>query len=124
MRVLLLLLVLVGSVARAQTVKNLFAGEWVEKKTGRHLRIEIIAKWNLAEISDWRGDYYAKGAMVDVYKAAVKGNKLVMAEDRVEHRATYAELVLRGPLLVYRWKGLEQTNRGFVDSAVFVRRKQ
>lgn len=119
-RIILLLFLTFSQTMSAQTERP-FIGEWFEKRTGRHLRVVFIKEWKMVEISDWQGDYYAPKAMVDMYKARIQKNKLIMAEDRTEHRGPYAELQIAKVKLIYRWKAYQHAGGAFADSAVFVR---
>lgn len=126
--ILMLCCILFGVVANAQTKaeisasKKLFAGNWIEKKTGRKLLIKYDNPWGMAEISDWHGNYYAEHAMIDIYKASVVKDKLVMHEDKTEHISPYSEIVRQGANLIYRTKDFNDAKGKFIERLVFVRR--
>jgi hypothetical protein len=122
-RLLFILLILACLVTFAQTktafkeAKKLYEGEWVEKKTKRHISI-TLQDTDYFLINDWSeaGD----GSSVDAYRAFLKKGKLIMPED-TEHHAPYAELFLKNKRLVYLSKYKDINGKFFYERVAFVK---
>lgn len=110
--------------ARAQTkleikqAKHLYEGDWVNKKSRRHLRI-IFEPEGYATVNDWVGKFEA--ASVDAYKAFVKSGKLILPEDKEEHIAPYCELLVKNNVLQYRCKRILLNSNAFTEGESFVK---
>jgi hypothetical protein len=121
---LLLCLLLIPG-ASAQTpleVKNadkLFSGFWIDRKTTRHLSINI-EKDGYVVVNDWTSKYQ-KQESGDAYKAYIKGEKLIMPLDN-EHHAPYAEMQIVDKKLVYITKFKDVKGKLMVGKELFVRR--
>lgn len=105
-----------------EDAKKSFEGNWVNKKTGRHLRISF--EYNeYVLINDWHGKFNSNNNSIDAYKAFIESGKLVMPEDKTDLRSPYCEILRKDNNLLYRCKGDGPTANEFVDQILFVREK-
>lgn len=68
-------------------------------------------------VNEWKG----KRTNIDAYKARVKGDKLIMPEERGDHNAPYCEMLIVNKKLLFRCKGLLLKEAVFTDSTWFVK---
>jgi len=97
---------------------RLFSGFWVNKKTKRHLSIGVEESEYML-INDWTGNTQ-ETAIVDAYKAFVKGNKLVMPPNS-EHHTPYSEMQIINKKLFYITKLKDIEGKSIVEKEVFTR---
>lgn len=116
----LMLLMMVSGISRAQSkqrqTEKQFAGLWVNKHTTRHL--EISFENGYATIIDWTSNFQ-KRESGDIYKALLRGAKLVMPEDS-QHRAPYSEILYKNNTLIYLSKPI-LAGAGQWDKEIFIR---
>jgi hypothetical protein len=103
--------------------KKLYEGNWVNRKNQRHLSI-AYDKAGYAEINDWHGKYTQDNNTIDVYKAWIEKNKLIMPESKTDLRCPYCEIVRNGNSLLYRCRGMFTKDKRFIENILFVREKQ
>jgi hypothetical protein len=102
--------------------KKSFEGNWVNKKTGRHLSISF--EYNeYVLINDWHGKFNSNNNSIDAYKAFIESGKLVMPEDKTDLRSPYCEILRKENHLLYRCKGDGPTANEFMEQIIFVREK-
>lgn len=122
---ILLFFLLAGTDACAQSLseleaaEKLFGGLWVNKETTRCLQISFGDAPH-ATILDWTRKFQ-KRESGDVYKAAIRKDRLVMEEDK-EYHVPYSEIRVKNDTLLYLTKSLGTGIKTEWDRDVFTRK--
>jgi len=85
------------------TLQQQLNGTWYNSNSKRYLRFDVSSNSSdQVVISDWTG-HSAKDRdkSIDVYRAYVKENKLIMYAEKEQHRCPYCEITLQDKKLLY-----------------------
>ncbi|WP_152620293.1 hypothetical protein [Pedobacter lusitanus] len=104
--------------AKIAGIKKSFEGLWYNQKTRRYISISFDYGDD-ALINDWRGKLTNRST-ADAYIAFIKGNKLILPEEK-EHHGVYCEMLISKRKLLYKCKGLLLKTDQFTDSTSFVK---
>lgn len=107
------------SPSELEAAEKLFGGLWVNKETTRCLQISFGDAPH-ATILDWTRKFQ-KRESGDVYKAAIRKDRLVMEEDK-EYHVPYSEIRVKNDTLIYLTKSLGTGIKTEWDRDVFTRK--
>lgn len=109
------------SASEVKKAAKIFGGQWVDKKTSRHLHISFNEEDEYATITDWTSKFQ-KQESGDVYKAFVENGKLVMPED-TEHHAPNSEMISKDNKLIYLTKNIGPGGAFTWEKQIFIKDK-
>ncbi|WP_143102083.1 hypothetical protein [Flavobacterium phragmitis] len=119
----IMILILSLNNCNAQSPSNIkqlskkFGGTWYNSKEKYYLTFTFEKEYDYATVAIWKGKINNL-ENIDVYKAYIKRNKLILPAENDDHHGCYCEIDIEKNLLVYK------CNQGFNFTDNFLNTKK
>ena len=117
--------------AEIEYSKKAYSGIWVHKKSKHYISFSFEDDVDYVTVNEWTGSLDRnKSKVIDVYKAFIKGDKLILPAENGEHHSQYCEISISNKKLNFECNGILNFTENklikdkFYNRTVFIKLKE